>query len=132
MRWLGAAILALSAGSCTLAAAGLAVAPHRDPAGTPVEHAHALVTLRYPLLLGHVGDGAASDGPAAGAGWSIEEPGALALASLALATLLGGAVRLTRPRSRIVGAAPAGAVAAQQWDPDPRRGPPRAVLLVTA
>src|SRR5207247_4251486 len=51
MRWLCGLVFALAAGSSALAAAGLAVAPHVDPPGTPLFHDHLLAAYRYPLFL---------------------------------------------------------------------------------
>ena len=51
MRWLCTVVLALAAASSALAAAGVAVAPHVDPPGTPLIHEHLLAAYRFPLFL---------------------------------------------------------------------------------
>lgn len=53
-RILAIAVFAIAAGSAALAGAGLAVAPHVDPPGTPRVHRdHVLAAYRYPAFLIH-------------------------------------------------------------------------------
>ncbi|MDQ2952893.1 MAG: hypothetical protein M3R54_11595 [Chloroflexota bacterium] len=51
-RLLGTLVFAIAAGAATAAGAGVAVAPHVDPPGTPLFHQHVLAAYRLPLFLG--------------------------------------------------------------------------------
>lgn len=50
-RLLAIALFALAAGSAACAGAGLSVAPHADPPGTPRFHDHVLAAYRYSSFL---------------------------------------------------------------------------------
>ena len=50
-RLLAIAVFSLAATGSTLAGAGLAVAPHVDPPGTPAFHDHVLAAYRFPIFL---------------------------------------------------------------------------------
>ena len=45
-------IFAVAAGAATAAGAGVAVAPHVDPPGTPLFHQHVFAAYRLPIFLG--------------------------------------------------------------------------------
>ena len=51
-RSLAILVFAIAAGASTAAGAGVAVAPHVDPPGTPLFHTHTLDAYRLPLFLG--------------------------------------------------------------------------------
>ena len=51
-RLLAILVFAISAGAATAAGAGIVVAPHIDPPGTPLFHTHSFAAYRLPLLLG--------------------------------------------------------------------------------
>ena len=128
MRWLGALIFAVAAASSTLAATGLAVAPHVDPPGTPRLHDHLLAAYRYPLFLLQLRAAATH---ASEPGWSLETPGETELAALALATLAVTIAALPRPTRRAVARLEAVVLAASQWRPGAPLGPPRTYLRMS-
>lgn len=129
MRWLCAPVFAVAAGGSVLAAAGLAVPPHLDPPGTPRFHDHVLAAYRYPLFLLRLRTQSLHRD---GTGWTIEEPGQLALGALVLATLAFIVPKLPRPTRRAVAVLAAIALRAPQWRLGAPLGPPRASLLVPA
>ena len=51
-RFLAVLVFAVAAGAATAAGAGVAVAPHIDPPGTPLFHQHVLAAYRLPIFLG--------------------------------------------------------------------------------
>jgi hypothetical protein len=51
-RLLAILVFAVAAGAATAAGAGVAVAPHVDPPGTPLYHTHLLAAYRLPIFLG--------------------------------------------------------------------------------
>ena len=51
-RLLAILVFTIAAGAATAAGAGVAVAPHIDPPGTPLFHAHTFAAYRLPLFLG--------------------------------------------------------------------------------
>ena len=51
-RFLACLVFALAAGTATFAGAGLVVAPHIDPPGTPLFHNHVMAAYRLPIFLG--------------------------------------------------------------------------------
>lgn len=51
-RALAILVFAVAAGMATAAGAGVIVAPHIDPPGTPLFHTHVLAAYRLPLFLG--------------------------------------------------------------------------------
>ena len=53
-RPLAIAVFSLAATGSTLAGAGLVVAPHVDPPGTPAFHDHMLAAYRFPIFLMHL------------------------------------------------------------------------------
>lgn len=127
MRWLCTVVLALAAASSALAAAGVAVAPHVDPPGTPLIHEHLLAAYRFPLFLMRL---RALNPRPTGPGWSLESPGQIGLGALVLATLTLVVPRLPRPGRRPVALLPAIRIAAPEWRASLPLAPPRASLLV--
>jgi len=126
MRWLCALVFALAAGSSALAAAGLVVAPHVAPPGTPRFHDHLLAAYRYPLFLMRLRMLAQQRSDP---GWTLELPGQLELGGLVLASLALLVPKLPRPTRRAVASLPAILLRAPQWRPGAPLGPPRASLL---
>jgi hypothetical protein len=51
-RSLAILVFAIAAGSATAAGAGVAVASHLDPPGSPLFHTHSFAAYRLPLFLG--------------------------------------------------------------------------------
>ena len=51
-RFLAILVFAVAAGAATAAGAGVVVAPHVDPPGTPLFHTHVLAAYRLPIFLG--------------------------------------------------------------------------------
>jgi hypothetical protein len=51
-RFLAILVFAVAAGAATAAGAGVAVAPHVDPPGTPLFHQHVFAAYRLPIFLG--------------------------------------------------------------------------------
>jgi len=129
MRWLSVLILALAAGSCALAASGLAVAPHVDPPGTPRFHDHILAAYRYPLFLLRL---KMLSHPPNGPGWTLETPERMELGALVLATLALGVPKLPRPTRRPIATLPADDIAKPQWRAWLPQAPPRSALLAFA
>jgi hypothetical protein len=129
MRWLFAFVLILAAGSCALAASGLAVAPHVDPPGTARFHDHLLAAYRYPLFLLRL---KMQSHPEGGPRWSLEEPGQIGLAALVLATLALLVPKLPRPTRRAIAVVPAVALPKPQWQTWVPLAPPRRSLLAFA
>jgi hypothetical protein len=50
-RWLAILVFATAAGAATATGAGVAVAQHVDPPGTPLFHSHVLAAYRLPIFL---------------------------------------------------------------------------------
>ena len=129
MRWLCALVFSVAAASSVLAASGLAVPPHIDPPGTPRFHDHVLAAYRYPLFLLRLRMLSLHRD---GAGWTIEEPGQLALGALVLATLALIIPKLPRPTRRAVAVVAPIRLRSPQWRLGAPLGPPRASLLAPA
>ena len=51
-RFLAIIVFAVASGAATAAGAGVAVAPHVDPPGTPLFHQHVFAAYRLPIFLG--------------------------------------------------------------------------------
>jgi hypothetical protein len=51
-HFLAILVFAVAAGAATAAGAGVAVAPHIDPPGTPLFHQHVFAAYRLPIFLG--------------------------------------------------------------------------------
>jgi hypothetical protein len=117
------AVLAVAALSAALASAGVAVAPHVDPPGTPRLHVHVLAAYRYPAFLMHIA-AQLDHGPR----FALTTPFELG-AGLVLATLALQIPRLPRPSRRAIATLAPYAARAQQWRPDLPQPPPRALAL---
>jgi hypothetical protein len=127
MRWLGALVFAVAAGSAVLAGSGLAVPPHTHAPGTPLYHDHLLAAYRYPLFLLRL---QALAHPAAGPSWTLDDGAAsTALGGMVLGLLAAFVPRLPRPGRRPVAELAAPLVAPPQWRPARIHGPPRLALL---
>ena len=129
MRWLRAFVFALAAGSSALAAAGLAVAPHVDPPGTPLIHDHLLAAYRYPLFLMRL---RMLNQRLGGPAWTLEPPGQIELGGLVLASLALLVPKLPRPTRRAVATLPAIRLASPEWRAWIPLAPPRSFLLASA
>jgi len=129
MRWLGALVFAIAAGSGALAASGLAVLPHVDPPGTPRFHDHLLAAYRYPLFLMRLKT--LSHQPP-GPSWTIESPGQIELGAVVLATLALIIPKLPRPTRRVIAVLPAVRIAPPEWRAWVPLAPPRPSLLAFA
>ena len=129
MRWLCIVVLALAAASSAAAAAGLAVAPHVDPPGTPLVHEHLLAAYRFPLFLMRL---RALNPRPTGPGWSLESPGQTGLGALVLATLTLLVPRLPRPARRAVAVVPAVPLPSAEWRASLPLSPPRAIPLAAS
>ena len=128
MRWLGALVFALAAGSCVLASSGLAVPPHVDPPGTPLSHDHLLAAYRYPLFLPEL---RAASERAGEPGWSLETPAQVQLGALVLATLVVTVAALPRRTRSLFGRPQTVVLGPSQWRLGAPLGPPRTYLFVT-
>jgi hypothetical protein len=129
VRWLSALVFAVAAGSCALAASGLAVPPHVDPPGTPRLHDHLLAAYRYPLFLLRL---RMLSERAAGPGWTLETPGQIELGALVLATIALVVPTLPRPTRRAIAVLPAIHLAKPEWRAWIPLAPPRPSLLALA
>jgi hypothetical protein len=129
MRWLCGLVFAIAAGSSALAGAGLAVAPHIDPPGTPLFHDHLLAAYRYPLFLMRL---RMLTQQLSGPGWTLELPGQIELGGLVLASLALLVPKLPRPTRRAVATLPAIRLAPPEWRAWIPLAPPRASLLAFA
>ena len=129
MRWLCALVFAVAAGSSALAASGLAVPPHLDPAGTPRFHDHLLAAYRYPLFLLRL---KMLNQHPAGPAWTLESPGQIELGALVLATLVLIVPKLPRPTRRAIAVVPAIGIGPPEWHAWTPLAPPRPSLLAFA
>src|SRR6266566_4750563 len=93
-RLLAIAVFSLAATGSTLAGAGLVVAPHVDPPGTPAFHDHVLAAYRFPIFLMHLHQ--LYD---RGQKFTMESPFAASL-SAAMGLLIIAWPRLPRPTRR--------------------------------
>lgn len=141
MRGLAAGLYALVAAAMVLGGAGLVVAPHREPPGTPRIHEHQVGALRFPILL----LGEAPGVPAVTAETLSEHirhlvpPDRPTLEqSHALALLVGGAIlaliavqipRLPRPTRRALAKVAPVAVPVPQWQATLTTPPPRSPVF---
>ena len=118
-------IFALAAGSAALAGAGLSLAPHIDPPGTPRYHSHVLAAYRYPAFLIHLAS--QLDG---GPRFALDD-GVLDLAAgLVLATLAAFVPRLPRPTRRLVARMQLPPLTRGRDPLPPMLGPPRFAPLL--
>jgi len=121
-RILAIVIFATAAAGATAAGAGVVVAPHIDPPGTPLFHAHAMAAYRLPIFLGVL---RAKWDPKQGL---VSSQSAFDLATVALALLALLWPRLPRPTLRAVAEIAALRIRRALWRTPLILGPPRAAL----
>jgi len=119
-RLLAVAVFSLAATGSTLAGAGLVVAPHVDPPGTPAFHDHVLAAYRFPIFLMHLQrlydrvQKLTMESPFAG------------LAAVAMGLLVFAWPRLPRPTRRPSADVPIPLISRALWSEPLLLGPPRA------
>jgi len=121
-RILAIVIFATAAAGATAAGAGVVVAPHIDPPGTPLFHTHAMAAYRLPIFLGVL---RAKYDPRQGL---VSTVSAFDLATIALALLALLWPRLPRPALRAVAEIAGLRVTRALWRSPLILGPPRAAL----
>jgi hypothetical protein len=119
-RLLAIAVFALAATGSTLAGAGLVVAPHVDPPGTPAFHDHVLAAYRFPIFLMHL-----QQLYARGAKLEMTTPFAATLAAVTMGLLVFAWPRLPRPTRRPLAEIPIPLVSRALWSAPLLLGPPR-------
>lgn len=124
-RFLASLVFAIAAGTAAAAGAGVVVAPHIDPPGTPLFHTHVLAAYRLPLFLGVL---RARFDPRQGLVSSTDSPFEAATFVLALLALLWP--RLPRPTLRVLAELAAGRIRRGLWRSPLILGPPRAALHI--
>lgn len=122
-RALTVLVFAVAAGTATAAGAGVIVAPHVDPPGTPLFHSHVLAAYRLPLFLGVL---RARFDPKQGLVTSTDNIFEAATMVLALLALLWP--RLPRPTLTAVAEVPAAQIRRALWRSPLILGPPRLAL----
>ena len=122
-RVLATLVFAIAAGMATFAGAGVIVAPHIDPPGTPLFHNHTFAAYRLPLFLGVL---RARFDPRQGLVSSTESVFESASLVLALLALLWP--RLPRPSLSVIAEFPAARIRRALWRSPLILGPPRADL----
>lgn len=121
-RLLAICVFATAAAAATAAGAGVVVAPHVDPPGTPLFHTHGLATYRLPLffnvprLLPELRRA------------SLTEESAFDAATLVLALLALAIPRLPRPTLRVMATLARSRAARAPSHATAGHGPPRAAL----
>ncbi len=120
-RLLAIAVLTLAAAGSTLAGAGLVVAPHVDPPGTPAFHDHVLAAYRFPIFLMHL-----QQLYDRGQKLVMESPLATSLAAGAMGLLIFAWPRLPRPTRRPTADVPTPLISRALWSAPLLLGPPRA------
>jgi hypothetical protein len=119
-RLLAIAVFSLAASGATLAGAGLVVAPHVDPPGTPAFHDHVLAAYRFPIFLMHLQqlyDRAQK--------LTMESPLATSLAAVSMGLLIFAWPRLPRPTRRPTAYVPIPLISRALWSAPLLLGPPR-------
>ena len=119
-RLLAIAVFALAATGSTLAGAGLVVAPHVDPPGTPAFHDHVLAAYRFPIFLMHL-----QQLYERGQKLVMDSPLAMSLAGVALGLLIFAWPRLPRPTRRPTAYLPIPLISRALWSAPLLLGPPR-------
>ena len=119
-RALAVLVFAVAAGTATAAGAGVIVAPHVDPPGTPLFHSHVLAAYRLPLFLGVL---RARFDPKQGLVTSADNIFEAATMVLALLALLWP--RLPRPTLTAVAEMPPARMRRALWRSPLILGPPR-------
>ena len=119
-RVLAIAVFSLAATGSTLAGAGLVVAPHVDPPGTPAFHDHVLAAYRFPIFLMHL-----QQLYERGQKLVMDSPLAMSLAGVALGLLIFAWPRLPRPTRRPTAYLPIPLISRALWSAPLLLGPPR-------
>jgi hypothetical protein len=119
-RFLAIAVFSLAATGSTLAGAGLVVAPHVDPPGTPAFHDHVLAAYRFPIFLMRLQQLYEPSQQ-----MEMVSPLATSMATVAMALLIFAWPRLPRPARRASAAMPVPLIARALWDAPLLLGPPR-------
>jgi hypothetical protein len=119
-RLLAIAVFALAASGATLAGAGLVVAPHVDPPGTPAFHDHVLAAYRFPIFLMRLQQMYARVPK-----FEMVSPLATSLAAVAMGLLVFVWPRLPRPTRRPSAEIPIPLISRALWSAPLLLGPPR-------
>lgn len=119
-RRLAVAVFSLATTGSTLAGAGLVVAPHVDPPGTPAFHDHVLAAYRFPIFLMRL-----QQLYEPGQQMEMVSPLATSLAAVAMALLIFAWPRLPRPTRRPSAEIPVPLISRALWDAPLLLGPPR-------
>jgi hypothetical protein len=119
-RLLAIAIFSLAASGATLAGAGLVVAPHLDPPGTPAFHDHVLAAYRFPIFLMHL-----QQLYDRGQKLVMDSPLSTTLAAVSMGLLIFAWPRLPRPTRRPMAEVPIPLIARALWSAPLLLGPPR-------
>jgi hypothetical protein len=119
-RLLAIAVFSLAASGATLAGAGLVVAPHVDPPGTPAFHDHVLAAYRFPIFLMHL-----QQLYDRGQKLVMASPLATSLAAVAMGLLIFAWPRLPRPTRRPTAEIPIPLISRALWSAPLLLGPPR-------
>jgi len=117
-RLLAIAVFSLAATGSTLAGAGLVVAPHIDPPGTPLFHDHVLAAYRFPIFLMHLQQLYAR-------GAKLETVTPLTGGLVAMGLLVFAWPRLPRPTRRPTAEVPIPLISRALWSAPLLLGPPR-------
>jgi len=118
-RLLAIAVFSLAASGATLAGAGLVVAPHVDPPGTPAFHDHVLAAYRFPIFLMHL-----QQLYDRGQKLVMGSPLVMSLAA-AMGLLIFAWPRLPRPTRRPTADVPRPLISRALWSAPLLLGPPR-------
>ncbi|TME33973.1 MAG: hypothetical protein E6I66_02345 [Chloroflexi bacterium] len=119
-RLLAIAVFSLAASGATLAGAGLVVAPHIDPPGTPAFHDHVLAAYRFPIFLMQLQQLYARTPRLV-----MEWPLTTSLAAVAMGLLIFAWPRLPRPTRRPTADVPIPLISRALWSAPLLLGPPR-------
>ncbi len=119
-RLLAIAVFSLAASGATLAGAGLVVAPHVDPPGTPLFHDHVLAAYRFPIFLMHL-----QQLYDRGQKLVMDSPLSTTLAAVSMGLLIFAWPRLPRPTRRPTADVPMPLISRALWSAPLLLGPPR-------
>ncbi len=119
-RLLAIAVFSLAASGATLAGAGLVVAPHVDPPGTPAFHDHVLAAYRFPIFLMHL-----QQLYDRGQKLVMDSPLSTTLGAVSMGLLIVAWPRLPRPTRRPTADVPMPLISRALWSAPLLLGPPR-------